>query len=61
MQANEEEAKHPGWKKAGRVASRKWKRQNGVDPKTHMKDLTPEQRVSPVNSSCLLHPYTFHQ
>eukprot|EP00904_Undaria_pinnatifida_P005837 jgi/Undpi1/2383/HiC_scaffold_13.g05764.m1 len=43
-EAKEEEAKHPGWIKAGRKASRKWKRQHGLDAKTHMKDLTPEQR-----------------
>lgn len=46
VQANEQEAKHPGWKKAGRVAARKWKRQNDVDRETRMKDLDPEQRVS---------------
>ena len=49
VQANDKEARHPGWKKAGRKASRKWKRQHGLDPKIHMKDLTPEQRVSPKN------------
>lgn len=43
-EANEEEAKHPGWKRAGRIASRKWKRHNNVDRKTRMKDLEPEQR-----------------
>lgn len=51
-QANQQEAKHPGWKKAGRRASRKWKRQHDIDPKTHMKDLTPEQRVSACVLSC---------
>eukprot|EP00904_Undaria_pinnatifida_P005851 jgi/Undpi1/2396/HiC_scaffold_13.g05777.m1 len=38
------EAEHPGWRRAGRVGRRKWKRENNVDPKMRSKDLNPEQR-----------------
>eukprot|EP00752_Nemacystus_decipiens_P007114 g6373.t1 len=39
---DEEEEKFPGVRKAGRVAGRKWKRENGISVKT--KDMTDKQK-----------------
>lgn len=40
---DEEEEKFPGVRRAGRVAGRKWKRENNVDCK--IKAMTPQQKV----------------
>lgn len=41
---DEEEEKHPGLRRAGRVAGRKFKRQNNIEGK--IKGMTDEQKVN---------------
>lgn len=40
---DEEEGKHPGVRRAGRVAGRKWKKANNIEGK--IKDLSEKQKV----------------
>lgn len=41
---DEEEEKLPGLRRAGRIAGKKWKKENGIQCKT--KDMTDEQKVN---------------
>lgn len=41
---DEEEEKHPGVRRAGRIAGKKWKKENGVEGK--IKDMTDDQKVN---------------